>query len=428
MRKFYTILLALFLGMTAVHAQHDVTIHVTDAMSSLPIENAFVSFDNMFMDTDVNGNVTFTGVPDGDYSYSVSYTCYDLGTGLVSVSGADFTEEAMINPLSTNSVFFFIGSPFGELDVLVELIGNDGYYSSFITTEFFGGESIGDVPFGEYTYVLSKSCHATVSGTIIVECNNGDGIAIFDQPTPATSNNVFFFIGELLAELDVYVELIGPDGYYASFTTSDPWGAEMIADVPFGEYTYILSKSCHTTVSGTVMVDCNNGDGIAIFDQPEPITLDATVSQDLNVLTANQAGSSYQWVDCDNGNAEIAGADSQEFTATANGNYAVMITLDDCTVTSDCIEVTSLGLSESNAIAFEYYPNPVQEFLTINLEKEHGKVNIQIHDLNGRLVLNDNQMALQNFRMDLSELESGMYILTIIAENHRSNVPVVIQR
>jgi hypothetical protein len=582
-----------------MQAQSDVTIHVTDAGTSLPIENAFVSFDNMFLETDAAGNVTFSDVVDGTYSYSVSFSCYDLSLGEVIVSGAPVLEDAALEPLTSNTVFFFIGEQFAVLDVLVELIGPDNYYSSFWTTDFFGGETINDVPFGEYTYILTKSCYTTVSGTILVDCNNGDGIAVFDQPVesnsnsvfffvgellaeldvnvelfdsngfyssfvtsdpfgaetiddvpygeytyvlskpchtsvtgtvtvdcnngdgiavfdqpvqatsnsvfffvgellaeldvtvelfdsngfyssfvtsdpfgaetiddvpygeytyvlskpchttvtgtvtvdcnngdgiavfdqpvPATSNSVFFFIGELLAELDVTVELSNSDGYFSSFVTSDPFGAETIDDVPYGEYTYVLSKPCHTTVTGTVTVDCNNGDGIAVFDQPEPIVIDSTVSQDMSVLTANSSGLSYQWVDCDNGNAPINGAEAQSYTATANGNYAVMITEGNCTVTSDCIQVIISGLDDVDEIAFNAYPNPVQDILTIDFSGFEDSMQIHVYSIDGRLVLAENVTMTDQIRLDLSALNAGNYVLRLTNEGSRTSMPLIVR-
>jgi hypothetical protein len=52
MYRLSTLLIGLFFGLTSIQAQQDVTIHVTDAGTNQPIENAFVSMDNMFMNTD----------------------------------------------------------------------------------------------------------------------------------------------------------------------------------------------------------------------------------------------------------------------------------------------------------------------------------------------------------------------------------------
>src|SRR5690606_30664108 len=64
-----------------------------------------------------------------------------------------------------------------------------------------------------------------------------------------------------------------------------------------------------------------------------------TVSIAGNVLTADEIGASYQWIDCDNGNVSISGETNQSFTATGNGNYAVEVTQNGCTATSLCTMV-----------------------------------------------------------------------------------------
>ena len=63
-------------------------------------------------------------------------------------------------------------------------------------------------------------------------------------------------------------------------------------------------------------------------------TLDLTINtvSDLGVtltditLSADLSGASYQWLDCNNGNAQIVGATSQTYAPTVNGNYSVEIT------------------------------------------------------------------------------------------------------
>ncbi|QEE50828.1 T9SS type A sorting domain-containing protein [Flavobacterium alkalisoli] len=56
-------------------------------------------------------------------------------------------------------------------------------------------------------------------------------------------------------------------------------------------------------------------------------------------ITAAQTDAVYQWVDCNDNNADIEGATNQSFTATESGNYAVRITANGCTVLSECTEI-----------------------------------------------------------------------------------------
>ncbi|WP_121665878.1 LamG-like jellyroll fold domain-containing protein [Mesonia aquimarina] len=69
-------------------------------------------------------------------------------------------------------------------------------------------------------------------------------------------------------------------------------------------------------------------------------TFDETLSTTATDITANQAGATYQWVDCDNANAPITGETSQAFAPTATGNYAVEITDGTCTYITNCVMFT----------------------------------------------------------------------------------------
>src|SRR5690606_3464888 len=65
-------------------------------------------------------------------------------------------------------------------------------------------------------------------------------------------------------------------------------------------------------------------------------TIDRSVTISGATLSANQAGGNYQWIDCNNGNAPIGGANGQSYAPTENVTYAVVITIDNCSDTSEC--------------------------------------------------------------------------------------------
>ncbi|PHR47720.1 MAG: hypothetical protein COA32_07130 [Fluviicola sp.] len=71
----------------------------------------------------------------------------------------------------------------------------------------------------------------------------------------------------------------------------------------------------------------------------ELCNVDVTTTLTDETITANAAGLDYEWIDCDDNNALIAGETSQSFTATETGNYAVIVTDGTCIDTSACVEV-----------------------------------------------------------------------------------------
>lgn len=72
--------------------------------------------------------------------------------------------------------------------------------------------------------------------------------------------------------------------------------------------------------------------------------LDNTTTLNGSTLTANEAGATYQWINC-SGNTPIAGATNQSFTPTQTGNYAVIVNNGSCSDTSDCENVVICSLA-----------------------------------------------------------------------------------
>ena len=119
-----------------------------------------------------------------------------------------------------------------------------------------------------------------------------------------------------------------------------------------GSYTWI-DGNIYTTTNNTAIFNIPGG---AVNGCDSIISLDLTinpipnndVSQNDNTLTATQTVASYQWVDCDNENAIIIGEINQSFTTTSTGNYAVIVTINECGITSECSLIDFIGLGELN--------------------------------------------------------------------------------
>ncbi len=111
-------------------------------------------------------------------------------------------------------------------------------------------------------------------------------------------------------------------------------------------------------------------------------TIDNGVTQNGNTLTADQAGATYQWVDCDNGFNAITGATNQAYTSAAGGNFAVQVTDNGCTVQSSCYSIVPAGIVE-NQMQLEIYPNPTSGQIQVNSSFEGT---LEIIDLNGKLI------------------------------------------
>ena len=183
-------------------------------------------------------------------------------------------------------------------------------------------------------------------------------------------------------------------------------------------------------INGTIY-DASNSTGIEVFTNVGANGCDSTVTVALNVLaavdvtvdnslmpilSANQVGATYQWVDCDNGNAPISGEMGQTFTATANGNYAVEVTVGGCTETSSCEAVTGVGVNEAKNTIVSIYPNPTNGMVSINLGSKNSVVDYTISSIEGK-VIETGKTSSNIIAVDLSNESKGVYFIRINTEN-----------
>jgi hypothetical protein len=72
----------------------------------------------------------------------------------------------------------------------------------------------------------------------------------------------------------------------------------------------------------------------------------AAIQTDAVTLQANNSTGTYQWVDCDDDFSFLSGQTNQVFTATSNGNFAVIVTENGCSDTSSCFIIDEVGIDE----------------------------------------------------------------------------------
>lgn len=141
-------------------------------------------------------------------------------------------------------------------------------------------------------------------------------------------------------------------------------------------------------------------------------TVDAGVSNVSEIeLIADLAGATYQWINCQDG-SEIAGATDQNYVATENGEYAVIVTDGECSDTSDCATINSVGLVENSLLnGISISPNPFDNFFTLTFNDQPSNALIEIRDVSGKLVYKG---TANKQKEEISfEGEAGTYFITI---------------
>jgi uncharacterized delta-60 repeat protein len=172
-----------------------------------------------------------------------------------------------------------------------------------------------------------------------------------------------------------------------------------------------------------VLTGASGCDSIIVLDLTID-TADASVTENGNILTANAVGAIYQWVDCDNNNLPIQGEESQIFTATVAGNYAVVVTENGCTNTSDCFEILTVGnVNITKATKWLIYPNPAQSDFNLEMNSFNTEeTEILFVNSLGKTVYQEKIVfsAGKSIRKyDLSNYSKGVYTIKIITGDNQ---------
>jgi streptogramin lyase len=195
--------------------------------------------------------------------------------------------------------------------------------------------------------------------------------------------------------------------------------------------TYIWRNKAYSA-SGTYKDTTVNRNGCdSILTLNLTVTNDITITQDNFVpeyLNCNESGATYQWINCDNGGIVLNGATSQDYTATANGSYSVIVTKNSCTDTSLCVTVTSLAtitdlLNTNQSATVSVHPNPGNgQYL---LHAKPGS-QISVHSVYGETILETITTANESV-LDLSKYSDGLYYLYIRTGDSSSSLKLVKQ-
>ncbi len=189
-----------------------------------------------------------------------------------------------------------------------------------------------------------------------------------------------------------------------------------------------MQNACDSLVwiDGNTYYSDNNSATFTLMNQDgcdSVVTLDLTVTTiDVNVtandpvLTADQGGAAYVWLNCAD-STPVLGANNQAFTPTMNGDYAVEITLNGCKDTSVCNTVATVSLDENEIEKVNLYPNPTNGKITFDFGSMN-EASLKIFTSEGKLIeaLNQNGQKVLHLNFDhpqgvyLVEIQNGMDI------------------
>jgi large repetitive protein len=187
--------------------------------------------------------------------------------------------------------------------------------------------------------------------------------------------------------------------------------------------TFTVGASTYTATGiYTETLSAINGcDSTVTTDLTINPAIDVTISSLTGTLTANQNGATYQWFDCVSGTI-IPGATSQSYTPATSGDYAVIITLGQCSDTSACLNVIT-GIEAVEDITFNVYPNPTNGLVNVQLNTFSPDAQIEVFNATGQLV--HAEKALSDIVTITLPEDNGIYLLRITIGGVSSTLRVV---
>jgi len=174
---------------------------------------------------------------------------------------------------------------------------------------------------------------------------------------------------------------------------------------PSGKYTWTTTGTYFDTIPNAVACDSVITINLTI------ITVDTSVSQVGNTLTANAIGVTYQWLDCNDNHVPLVGETSQKYTATSNGSYAVEITEDSCVDTSSCYLTTGIIENDFGSV-LAVYPNPTTGEFIVDLGQIYQDVNVTVSNHLGQTISTKYIGTTQEMSIDIHET-AGFYLIEI---------------
>lgn len=151
-----------------------------------------------------------------------------------------------------------------------------------------------------------------------------------------------------------------------------------------------------------------------------PILFISTISNNANVLTSDEPNADYQWIDCDNGNAPIAGQISPSFVPGVNGNYAVQLSRNGCVEITPCMTINTIEIHELNADLIKVFPNPAHS--KIEISSPYEIFNIQLINGFGAIV-----RETRFKEIIIEDLPTGIYFIQIETQQGIAHSKLIIE-
>ena len=182
-----------------------------------------------------------------------------------------------------------------------------------------------------------------------------------------------------------------------------------------GSYTWIDGQTYTSSNSSSTWTLTNtSGCDSVVTLNLTVIEVDTQVIATATTLEATANNATFQWLDCNDNFAPIAGANQGLFQPINNGMYAVEIQQNGCVDTTACYPITQIGIIESTDTSpYLVFPNPTSRIVNISGNFSLGhEVRIQLLNLHGQVVGYGEVLSGERARIDV-DVPDGIYFVRI---------------
>ncbi|MFO8054009.1 MAG: FG-GAP-like repeat-containing protein [Bacteroidales bacterium] len=371
-----------------------------------------------------SGNANFSL----DYQNSGSVYGHDLDVG--DLNGDGFSDIYVGNFSGNNGdVVFFQGVPsviknyqFVSCDGSSVTVNGITYDSTGAYTQQFACDSLLYLDINIITIDTSTLINGCVISAVD-STKNYQWLNCSDNYTPITGATSRSYTPTSAGSYAVIVsDSICSDTSSCRFVDYNPQGIDYQFAICGGDSINVNGQTYDSSGAYTQNYGC---DSIVNIDVTV-IDPDTSVVKNGLTLEAAASGLDYQWVDCDNNYSPVPGETNQSFSPSADGFYAVIVTDSFCSDTSSCYRIEGTGISTRAFYNVRIYPNPANSSVTIEADDWKQNTVIRLLDLRGKLIRRK-EITDPVIKMDVNDLEQGVYMLEISNERIQIIRKIVIQ-
>lgn len=351
--------------------------------------------------------VDITGATDQNYTVIQPGTYGVTVTGITDAECTNYTETVVESSQAPASFNVSVTSqPCDDTQTIEATVSGNGTYEYSIDNGNFTTDNIfTNVAEGTHDVTIrdASGCWQITTEVIVTACtlpNTNFNAQSISETCVDTNNGA------------IVIEAAAAHNYEASLSLNGN-------TIPLSPNTFTESLSIYNLAPGTYYL-CITIPGTS-FNQCFDVYVEAVENLDGfsnrvgNTYTLSLTGSTYYEVAFNEETFVLYATETSEtivFEELLNAD----VTMVSVTTDKDCQGKFEETIYLNNP-KFEVFPNPVNDYLTLSFESIINKGSVEVYAITGRLIDQQEIENAQTFRLPVSELSSGLYLITVKSSN-----------